>query len=64
MTNLNTSEDWIHKVRLETYEKTKNMSRKEFHEYFRKSAEEAAKQYGFTIAKPLNSKGDDQSHSE
>jgi hypothetical protein len=39
----NTSDDWIHKVRIELYEKTKNMSLKELQDYFRKSGEEAAK---------------------
>jgi hypothetical protein len=37
--------------------KTKNMSLKEVQEYFRKSGEEAALKYGFTIEKALDSKG-------
>jgi hypothetical protein len=62
MKNLNASDDWIHKVRIDIYEKTKNVSRKEFHEYFRKRGEEIAKQYGFTIARSLGSK-DDETHT-
>ncbi|MDR1871040.1 MAG: hypothetical protein LBS60_03770 [Deltaproteobacteria bacterium] len=56
----NTLDDELDKISVEIYEETKNLSRKEFLEYFRKHGEEAAKKYGFTIAKPLNSKGDDQ----
>jgi hypothetical protein len=54
MSNHNTSDDWIHKYRIEIYEKTKNISFDEIQDYFTKSAEEAAKKYGFTIEKPLN----------
>jgi hypothetical protein len=54
MTIYNTSDDWIYKVRDDIYEKTKNMSLDEYQEYFRIRGEEIAKQYGFTISKPLN----------
>jgi hypothetical protein len=54
--NNNTTIDWIHKARIEIYEKTKNMSLEEVQEYFRKSGEEAALKYGFTIEKALDSK--------
>ncbi|MDR2142263.1 MAG: hypothetical protein LBR11_10840 [Deltaproteobacteria bacterium] len=56
MINHNSIEDEIDKIRLEIYEETKNMSRKEYLDYFRKAGEEAAKQYGFTITKPLYSR--------
>ena len=39
----------IDRIRLEIYEETKNMTRAEIREYYRKSAEEAAKKYGFKI---------------
>jgi hypothetical protein len=48
--------DWIYKVREEIYEKTKKMSPDEFQNYFTNSAEEAAKKYGFTIARSLETK--------
>ncbi|MDR2198908.1 MAG: hypothetical protein LBR53_05545 [Deltaproteobacteria bacterium] len=54
MTNSDANDDWIHRVRIEIYEKTKNMSTDEFLEYFRRSGEETAKKYGFTIEKPLD----------
>jgi hypothetical protein len=50
MSNRNGGDDWIHKARIELYEKTKNMSNEELQDYFRKSREEAVKQYGLTIA--------------
>jgi hypothetical protein len=61
MTNRNISDDWIHKVRIENYEKTKNMSRKEFMEYFTKSGEEVVKKYGLKIVNPLDLKDDKKS---
>ncbi|MDR2367036.1 MAG: hypothetical protein LBF58_02840 [Deltaproteobacteria bacterium] len=66
MSNPNTSisDDWIHKVRVDIYEKTKNMSSEEFHDYFKKRSEYLAKKYGFTIAKSLYSKGNDLDHAK
>ncbi|MDR1871874.1 MAG: hypothetical protein LBS60_08165 [Deltaproteobacteria bacterium] len=60
MRKTNTLDDELDKISVEIYEETKNMSRKEFLEYFRKHGEEAAKKYGFTIAEPLDSKGSHQ----
>jgi hypothetical protein len=54
MNNNNSNDDWIHKIRIDIYEKTKNMSIEEFQDYFQKSAEEAAQIYGFKIVKSLN----------
>jgi len=39
----------IDRIRLEIYEETKHMTRAELREYFRKCAEETAKEYGFKI---------------
>jgi hypothetical protein len=36
MTNSNINNDWIHKARVDTSEKTKHMSSEEFREYFSK----------------------------
>jgi hypothetical protein len=52
-------DDWIHKVRVDIYEKTKNMFKDELQEYFRKSGEEIAKKYVFTILDPLSSNDND-----
>jgi hypothetical protein len=49
----NNIEDEIDRIRVNIYEKTKNMSCKEFLEYFRKRGEEAEKKYGFQIAKTI-----------
>jgi hypothetical protein len=46
-----TGNEWIHQVRRENYEKTKNMSVKEIQAYFREGAEKVAKEFGLTIAK-------------
>jgi hypothetical protein len=59
-----TIEDELDKIRVDIYEETKNLSRKEFLEYFRKIGEEAAKKYGFTIAKPLDSNCNDKNHAK
>jgi hypothetical protein len=64
MKKLNTLDDELDKISVEIYEETKNMSRKDFWQYFRQYAEKAAKKYGFTIAKSLDSKYDKQSHTE
>jgi hypothetical protein len=53
----NSIDDEINKIRIDLYEKTKNMSLEEFQDYFSTRAEVTAKKYGFTIAKPLESKG-------
>jgi hypothetical protein len=66
MTNLNTttSDDWIHKARVDIYEKTKHMSNEEYHEYFKSRSEYLAKKYGFTITKSLNYKDSDQNRNK
>jgi hypothetical protein len=43
MVKENLNDDWSHKVRVDIYEKTKNMSRNEFHAYFRKAQKKLLK---------------------
>ncbi|MDR1871893.1 MAG: hypothetical protein LBS60_08265 [Deltaproteobacteria bacterium] len=64
MSKKTASDDWIDKVRIDIYEKTKNMSLEEFQEYFRRSGEEVARKYGFTIVESLDSKGNDYDHAK
>ncbi|MDR1872091.1 MAG: hypothetical protein LBS60_09290 [Deltaproteobacteria bacterium] len=64
MRKLNTVEDELNRIRVEIYEETKSMTTEELVEYFRKYGEEAAKKYGFTVAKPLNSKCSNQNHTK
>jgi uncharacterized protein YneR len=56
MRKLNTIEDELNRIRVEIYEETKHMTTEEIVDYFRKYGEEAAQKYGFSIAKPLESK--------
>jgi hypothetical protein len=58
MNNFDASNDWIYKVREDIYQKTKNMSYEEFKSYFKKSAEELAKIYGFKIINSIDSPND------
>jgi hypothetical protein len=53
MKKIDTIENEIDQIRIDIYERTRNMSLHEFQDYFTSSAEEAAKEYGFTISKPL-----------
>jgi hypothetical protein len=64
MNNSSAIEDEIDQIRIDLYEKTKNMSLDEFQAYFTTRAEITAKKYGFTIAKSLDSKYDNKSHTE
>jgi hypothetical protein len=61
MKNPNTIEDEIDEIRIDLYEKTKNMSLEQFQDYFSTRAEIAAKKYGFTIARSIDPK-DDETH--
>jgi hypothetical protein len=54
----NRIEEQIDKIRIDFYEKTKHMSRKEFLQYFRKIGEEVAQEYGFKIADSLETPGE------
>jgi len=49
MKSLNTIEDDIDRIRLQIYEETKDLTSAQFVDYFNKSAEALAKQYGFKI---------------
>ena len=49
MRKLSPVEQEINKIRLDIYEKTKNMTPAQLTEYYRKSGEESAKKYGFKI---------------
>jgi hypothetical protein len=60
MKNRNPIEDEIDQIRIDLYEKTKNMSLEEFQDYFATRAEATAKKYGFTIAYHLNCKSDNK----
>jgi hypothetical protein len=42
-------EQEVNKIRLEIFEKTKDMTPSELTEYYRKNGEAAAKKYGFKI---------------
>ena len=44
----------IDRIRLEIYEETKDMTVAEIGEYYRKCAEEIAKEYGFKIVSHAN----------
>jgi hypothetical protein len=55
MKKSNTIEDELDAIRLNIYERTKNMSRKEFLEYFNKLGDEMAEKYGFKIVDSLDS---------
>jgi hypothetical protein len=52
----NTIEDELDKIRVEIYEEIKDLSPKEYLEYFRKFGEEAAKKYGFTLVSSVDTK--------
>jgi ABC-type sugar transport system substrate-binding protein len=64
MSKLNTLDDELDKISVDIYEETKNMSQKEFWQYFRQYAEKAAKKYGFTIMESLNTKDNDQTRNK
>ena len=49
MKTMSNVERELNQIRLKIYEKTKNMTTSQLTEYYRKSGEASAKQYGFTI---------------
>jgi len=51
-----TIEQEINKIRLEIYEKTKDMTPAQLTEYYRKSGEASAKKYGFKVVASANEK--------
>jgi hemerythrin-like domain-containing protein len=54
MNDHNLNDDWIDKVRIEIYEETKDMSKEEILDYFRKIREEIVKKYNFTFVESLD----------
>jgi hypothetical protein len=49
----------VNQIRLQIYERTKDMTPAQLNEYYRKSGEAAAKKYGFTIVSGANSANTD-----
>ena len=49
MKTINSAEHEINQIRLQIYEKTKDMTPSELTEYYRNSGEASAKKYGFKI---------------
>jgi hypothetical protein len=49
METVNTIEQEVDQIRLQLYEKTKNMTPSQLTEYYQKSGEVSAKKYGFKI---------------
>ena len=49
MGKFNSIEQEVNKIRLEIYEKTKDMTPEQLTEYYRKSGEKSAQKYGFKI---------------
>jgi len=49
MRTLSSIEQEVNKIRLQIYEKTKNMTPEQLTEYYRKSGESSAKKYGFKV---------------
>jgi len=45
----NSIEQEVNKIRIQIYEKTKDMTPEQLTEYYRKSGESSAKKYGFKI---------------
>ncbi|MCL1865159.1 MAG: hypothetical protein FWF73_05035 [Spirochaetes bacterium] len=56
MKKTNTIEQEIDQIRLQIYEKIKDMTPEQHIEYYRKSGEASAKKYGFTIIANANEK--------
>ena len=46
----------VDRIRLKIYHKTKNMTPKQYIDYFNKSGEALAKKYGFTIIDSVDSR--------
>ncbi|MCL2143439.1 MAG: hypothetical protein FWH44_04195 [Methanomassiliicoccaceae archaeon] len=51
---INSIEREIDKIRLEIYEETKGMTHEQLNEYYHRSAEAAAKKYGFKLVSSAN----------
>jgi len=49
MKTISNVEQEVNRIRLNIYEKTKDMTPEQLTEYYRKSGEESAKKYGFKI---------------
>ena len=49
MTNQNTIEQEVNQIRLDIYEKTKNMTPAQLTEYYKQSTEATIKKYGFKV---------------
>jgi hypothetical protein len=49
MKTANTIEQEVNKIRLQIYEKTKDMTPEQLTEYYKKSGEASSKKYGFKI---------------
>jgi len=49
MKTISSIEQEVNKIRLQIYEKTKDMTPSQLTEYYRKSGEASAKKYGFKI---------------
>lgn len=64
MMKINKIEQEIDDIRVNIYEKTKNMSDHEFLNYFKKRGEEAAQKYGFQIARSFASDDDANSSTK
>ena len=50
----NTIEQEVNKIRLEIYQKTKDMTAEQLTEYYRKSGEASAKKYGFKLVESVS----------
>jgi hypothetical protein len=56
MKTTNVIEKEVNQIRLQIYEKTKDMTPAQLTSYYRKSGEESAKKYGFKIVASANEK--------
>jgi hypothetical protein len=54
MKTANTIEQEINQIRLQIYEKTKDMTPEQITDYYRRSGEASAKKYGFKIIENAN----------
>ena len=56
MTYYSKIEQEVDTIRLKIYERTKDMTREELSEYYRKVEEEASRKYGFKFVESANTK--------
>jgi len=54
MNKVDKIEQELNKIRLEIYDKTKDMTPEQLTEYYRKSGEISAKKYGFKLVESAN----------